>query len=1037
MSPMSFDVFNLFVAPPGDFLYYLIVIISSQIGLFMLLSTSAIGSGGFAIRRYRVALLGVVAAWLLLLLGGLVSILAQQPPNLILPTLERAVTALSVLFVGWAFITSDAEHWRRPANIVLGTLTSLILLGYALTTLDWLRIASIADFNLTGYGVGWAFVAAVLSMLGILLVVVLIQDVVDAPLKLTYFVIMFLGHAVTLFQTVQGDLIGDYAGAARLSFATGSVIVAILVFRLVIRQLQATNTPDLANQQAAAARNLPPIPLPPEPRSSSDSSFAPRQPATEAQLLKALGMILDAPTPDQIPQQVVLAALDLLKADIGALLRIQDANYADFTVAHDAITYNPLPPTALNLNDHPTLVNAMERRTQRALYTDRNLEELHDIYTRLNIEQIGPIYFQPMTRNSQLLGILLIALPYSNRELSRTEGELLTGIGILAGSLLTLAYNAEDANTLAEDRILQTLVEGGALAGEDSSTNASRQQIERELRQARDEILSLNQQVGELQTKLDTERNRLTALLDDTQENLSISQGIRAVTEEQQRLRTERDMLQQRLQDAEATFNSATATNNSTVMRNLLQALRDERDKLLVERTHLQQQLDDFRAQDRQVLPGDMQQLLNRMIEEKTRLEVERNQLSDKLTHLLAQLADLGIEDGTAGLAQLIGRLYEEKAQLNQQVHRLEAERTTLLNERMKLADAITREAERSERLERLENDLAHLSADREAAFKQRDRLRQQLQATEQTLDRVKAQRARLLAQVAGYELEREEAREAQLGESAPRSAEPTTQPTTDAPYQPSRPDLLIGLVQELRTPMTSVSGYVDLLLKETPGILGEMQRKFLQRVASNINRLEMMINDLVQVAALDAGQHALQPRPVDVVALIEEAITNASIQFREKGLTVQLNLAEALPDLPADVDAVNQIIQQLLLNAYLASPPDTQVSVHASQNTFDLNGAASKIPCIYLTVSDSGGGIQQEDIPRVFARKYKADNPLIDGLGDTGVGLSIAQALVRAHGGQLWVETERGVGSTFHVALPLKTPLQAAHQTDERIEEQ
>lgn len=1118
MTALSLDLFRLFAEPPGDFLYFLIVIISSQIGLFMLLSVnaSADSTSSTTIRRYRMALFGIITAWLLLLAFGLLSIGVAQVADHILPTLERTITALSITIIGWVFITADAPtastRWPLPANAILTMLTLLILAGFAATAL---LLNDNISFNQSPYGIGWAFGAAALVMLGLLLVMLLLRALLDAPLKLTYFVILFLGHAATLYQAVQGNLIGDYAGAARLSFAAGSIVLTLIIFRVTLVHLrqqrpttqsvaqaayQAVATPAQASPASAASARTP--------QAFSEAAAYPQRPGpTEAQLLKSLGLILDASTPAEIPQHIVYATMDLLQADVGALLRLQDFNYADVTVAYDKILSQKPPPTALNLHDQPTLANSIERQTQRALYPDRNTDELQDLYTRLNIEHIGPAYFQPLTRNGELVAVMMICLPYTKRELERGEIELLTGVGIISGSLLALAYSAEEASTIAEDRFLQTLIEQGAISDSDTRNDESRQALEAELRTAHDQVVQLSNQVEQLQGKLNSEHNRLTQLLGDTQEGLSISQSIMAVTDEQQHLRSERNQLQQRLQQAEATLSSATTTSNDGILHNLVQSLRSERDKLLGERTRLQQQLDEIRAQDRTVLPSDMQALLNRMIEEKTRLEVERNQLNDRLTKLMDHLSGLGIENGATGLAQLIGRLYEEKAQLQMQVERLQQEQAGMLNERMKLADAIAHENERSERIEMLQAALQNVSADREAAIKQRDNLRQQHNKLQETLDQVKEHRARLLAKVSGYEIELHEAHEAQstlraqlqqlandnsqlnqerdnlLGttnalqatyssangdangsdqhinelrnmvqrltqernqlqrdlhqvqhaladtenqlERVQFSLDEQTETSAGLPeerYRPSRPDLLVGLVQELRTPMTSISGYVDLMLKETPGILGEMQRKFLQRVASNIHRLEGMINDLVQVAALDAGQHELEPRPIDVVTIIEEAITQASMQFREKGLAVQLDLEDDLPPLPADRDSVQQIINQLLLNAYLASPQDTQVSVRASKRRFTLNGNRQAVDCVWVAVSDRGGGIQQADIPRVFARKYRADHTLIAGLGDTGVGLSIAQALTRTHNGQLWAESEPGVGSTFNIALPLQT---------------
>jgi signal transduction histidine kinase len=130
---------------------------------------------------------------------------------------------------------------------------------------------------------------------------------------------------------------------------------------------------------------------------------------------------------------------------------------------------------------------------------------------------------------------------------------------------------------------------------------------------------------------------------------------------------------------------------------------------------------------------------------------------------------------------------------------------------------------------------------------------------------------------------------------------------------------------------------------------------------------------------------------------------------------------------LSADRDALTQIVGQLLTNAYLVSPPDSEIFITARQETVNLlqNGNSKPTDSLLVSVEDRGGGITPEDEARVFARKYKAENPLIQGLGDTGVGLSIAKALVEVHGGRLWLETREQVGSIFSFALPLEPVLQ------------
>ena len=244
--------------------------------------------------------------------------------------------------------------------------------------------------------------------------------------------------------------------------------------------------------------------------------------------------------------------------------------------------------------------------------------------------------------------------------------------------------------------------------------------------------------------------------------------------------------------------------------------------------------------------------------------------------------------------------------------------------------------------------------------------------------------------------------------------------------YRPDNPELILGMVQELRTPMTSIVGYVDLMLNELAGILGEMQRKFLQRVSANITRLASMLEDLTRITFLDAGRFTLMPEPVDVVGLIEDAITSASNQLREKGLTVHLNLDDDIPPVRADRDAISQIVGQLLTNAYLASPPGSAIYVTAHRQP-PKNG---KYPgeMMFVSIEDRGGGIAPEDQARVFARKYKAENPLIQGLGRYRRRPGDCQSAGRSTRRRNLAGNAPGRWQRLQFTLPLEATAEAEH---------
>ncbi len=231
--------------------------------------------------------------------------------------------------------------------------------------------------------------------------------------------------------------------------------------------------------------------------------------------------------------------------------------------------------------------------------------------------------------------------------------------------------------------------------------------------------------------------------------------------------------------------------------------------------------------------------------------------------------------------------------------------------------------------------------------------------------------------------------------------------------------EMITSLIEELRTPMTSITGYTDLLIDEKVGILGESQRQFLLRIEANIARMEALLNDLIKATDVDAGQIELVPEPIDLGKVIDNAIDACSARLDEKELDVQADVSSDLPPVYADRDSIRQVVLNLISNAALASRPGTEIGVQArvEERPDELKGQPGYL---LVSVTDTGGGIAPEYYRHVFQRFYRAKNPLIEGMGETGVGLSVAKALVEANGGRIWVESEMEVGSTFSFILPL-----------------
>ncbi len=226
--------------------------------------------------------------------------------------------------------------------------------------------------------------------------------------------------------------------------------------------------------------------------------------------------------------------------------------------------------------------------------------------------------------------------------------------------------------------------------------------------------------------------------------------------------------------------------------------------------------------------------------------------------------------------------------------------------------------------------------------------------------------------------------------------------------------EVVASISQELRQPMSSIVGYTDLLLGESVGILGALQRKFVERIKASTERIGSLIDDLIQVTTLETGLNELKPEAVDLNLIIDNAMTYTSSQVREKNISMHLDLPKNISTIYADREALQQILIHLLQNAGAASPLEGTVHLHVQTQT------EAGREYILIQVSDTGGGIASDDLPRVFTRLYRADNVLIQGVGDTGVGLSIAKTLTEAQKGRIWVESKPGTGATFSVLLPL-----------------
>ncbi len=218
----------------------------------------------------------------------------------------------------------------------------------------------------------------------------------------------------------------------------------------------------------------------------------------------------------------------------------------------------------------------------------------------------------------------------------------------------------------------------------------------------------------------------------------------------------------------------------------------------------------------------------------------------------------------------------------------------------------------------------------------------------------------------------------------------------------------------ELRTPMTSIKGYVEVLLMGAAGPITDEQRRFLNIVKANTDRLGVLVNDLLDISRIEAGKVDLSLQPLDVRELLEEAhqYVRRRSQEEAKPMEVVIQVEEALPLIQADPERLRQIIINLVDNGYNYTPAGGRVELRARRQGEEL----------VVEVTDNGIGIPPTDHERVFERFYRGEQALVMGVAGTGLGLSIVKQLVEMHGGRIWVQSEGvpGKGSTFGFALPL-----------------
>ncbi|OGS14098.1 MAG: hypothetical protein A2285_10635 [Elusimicrobia bacterium RIFOXYA12_FULL_57_11] len=220
--------------------------------------------------------------------------------------------------------------------------------------------------------------------------------------------------------------------------------------------------------------------------------------------------------------------------------------------------------------------------------------------------------------------------------------------------------------------------------------------------------------------------------------------------------------------------------------------------------------------------------------------------------------------------------------------------------------------------------------------------------------------------------------------------------------------EFLSTVSHELKTPLTTIKGFVSVILSGEVGPLNEQQLNFLSVVDQSVNRLTHLISNLLDLSRLN-GKVEMEFQKADLAELVRGSVSNVSLKAREKKVSLTNALEKKLPAVQADTRWIGQVIDNLLINAIKYAGPGAKISVSGTD----------KGEAVVICVEDNGPGIPLEEQKMVFEKFYrgKASANQVPG---TGLGLAISRSVVEKHGGKIWVESKPGKGARFCFALPV-----------------
>lgn len=237
-----------------------------------------------------------------------------------------------------------------------------------------------------------------------------------------------------------------------------------------------------------------------------------------------------------------------------------------------------------------------------------------------------------------------------------------------------------------------------------------------------------------------------------------------------------------------------------------------------------------------------------------------------------------------------------------------------------------------------------------------------------------------------------------------------------------SKSEFMGFAAHELKTPLTSIRGYSELMLSGMTGNIDDQQKNFMDTIRTNASRMQTIIEDLRDFAKLEAGQLNVELIPTDIQYVINDSLRPLQKLFDDKKQRVVVEKEDNQPLIYADQSRLIQVLTNMLTNAHKYSDAETTTTIKTTVVKKYRNKKGQNLgDVLHIAVIDQGFGMDEEDLNKLFHEKYfRSENQKTQEQSGTGLGMMITSSIIQLHNGDLWVESELGIGSTFNFVIPL-----------------